>query len=344
MCRRKLPAASPGSGWLIALLLALMDPPASAEPLAFVPWQADFHMHLRSQAAFDAEAATCALLGKDACKLNTEHPVRDGSDAIVALDEVDARKGVVLSMAYLYGSPFLASRHYDVARMTRAENEWVARQVGAQRDRLVGFFGVDPLSASAPDEVRYWLRDGRLSGLKIHFANSEVSLRDPEQVKKIAVVVGLIGEKGWPINFHFSTGGDFGAQDTEIFMRNIMRHAGNSWVQMSHAAGFGGTEKTMFRCLEVFAAHLQRDDPATRHIIFDLASVVLPATTPEEAAELVALMRKIGLWRFVVGSDYDGHTPKETDELDREKLPLSQQEWRSIVHNCVPWVCQKGIR
>lgn len=323
------------------MLLASAAPLASAEPLAFVPWQADFHMHLRSQAAFDAEAATCASLEKNACKLNTEHQVRDANDAIAALDEVGARKGVVLSMAYMYGSPFLASQHYDVARMTRAENEWVAQQVGAHPDRLVGFFGVDPLTSSAPDEVRYWLRDGRLPGLKIHFANSEVSLRDPDQVKKIAAVVGLMGEKGRPINFHFSTGGDFGAQDTEIFIRDIMTHAGNSWVQMSHASGFGGTEKTLFRCLEVFAAHMQDNDPATRHVIFDLASVVLPPTTSEEAADLVALMRKIGLSRFVVGSDYDGHTPKETDELDRQKLPLSQQEWRSIVHNCVPWVCKK---
>jgi predicted TIM-barrel fold metal-dependent hydrolase len=58
-------------------------------------------------------------------------------------------KGVVLSMAYLFGSPYLSNQHYDVARMTRAENEYVADQVEHAHGRLIGFFSVDPLSPSA---------------------------------------------------------------------------------------------------------------------------------------------------------------------------------------------------
>jgi predicted TIM-barrel fold metal-dependent hydrolase len=328
-------------GWMLAAALALTGSTAFAVPLGFVPWQADFHLHLRSQAAYDTEATICSSLGKGACKLDSEHPVRGGSDAITALEGVSAGKGVVLSLAYMFGSPLVVGQHYDVARMTRAENEYIAAQIGAYPDRLVGFFGVDPLSPSAPDEVRYWLRDGRLKGLKMHFANSVVNLRDPEQVKKIAAVVGLAGEKGLPMNMHLSTGNDFGAADTEIFIRDILARSGNSWVQLAHASGFGGTDPSMFAGLKVFAAHMARHDPATRYVIFDLASVVMPQTTPQEAAALVELMRKIGLSRFVVGSDYDAHTPKETDELDREKLPLSQKEWETIVRNCVPWVCKK---
>ena len=336
-----MPADLSRRAWLMALFFAVAVRVASAAPLDFVPWRADFHMHLRSQAAFDAEAATCASLGKDACKLDTEHPVRTGDDAIAALDGVNARKGVVLALGYLYGSPFVAGKHYDVARLTRAENEYVAQQVGAHLGRLVGFFGVDPLSSNALDEVRYWARDGRLVGVKLHFANSAVDLRDPEQVKKIAAVVGLAGEKGLPMNIHLSTGRDFGAVDTEIFIRDILARSGNSWVQFAHASGFGGIDPSLFAELDVFAAHIARHDPATRHAIFDLASVVMPQTTPQEAAALVEHMRKIGLSRFVVGTDYDAHTPKDTDELDRKTLPLSQQEWETIVRNCVPWVCKK---
>jgi hypothetical protein len=97
----------------------------------------------------------------------------------------------------------------------------------------------------------------------------------------------------------------------------------------------------MFRVLKVFAAHIARHDPVTRHVTFDLASVVSAKTTQKEAAELVEYMRKIGLASFVVGSDYDGVTPKATDEFDREKLPLSQEEWKTVVQSCVPWVCEK---
>jgi len=154
-------------------------------------------------------------------------------------------------------------------------------------------------------------------------------------------VVGVAGEKGLPMNIHLSTGKDFGATETEIFIREILPRAGESWVQLAHASGFGNAVELMFSHLQVFAAHIADHDPLTRHVIFDLASVITPTTSAQDAARLVALMRKIGLSRFVVGSDYDGTTPKTTDELDRQRLPLSAQEWRTVVRNCVPWVCKK---
>ena len=192
--------------WMVASVLGLAAPATFAAPLGFEPWRADFHMHLRSQTAYDTEATMCTSFGKGACHLDTAHQVRGGDDAIAAMDEVGARQGVILSMAYMFGSSYVAGEHYDVARMTRAENEYVAQQVGAHPDRLVGFFGVDPLSSNALDETRYWARDGRLKGLKMHFANSVVNLDDPEQVRKIAAVVGAAGETGLPINIHLSTG------------------------------------------------------------------------------------------------------------------------------------------
>jgi predicted TIM-barrel fold metal-dependent hydrolase len=328
-------------GWMVASVLGLAAPATFAAPLGFEPWRADFHMHLRSQTAYDTEATMCASFGKGACHLDTAHQVRGGDDAIAAMDEVGARQGVILSMAYMFGSSYVAGEHYDVARMTRAENEYVAQQVGAHPDRLVGFFGVDPLSFNALDETRYWARDGRLKGLKMHFANSVVNLNDPEQVRKIAAVVGMAGETGLPINIHLSTGKGFGAAETEIFIREILPRAGEAWVQLCHASGFGNADELMFTNLQVFAAHIAAHDPLTRHVIFDLASVITPTTSAQDAARLVALMRKIGLSRFVVGSDYDGTTSKTTDELDRTKLPLSAQEWRTVVRNCVPWVCKK---
>jgi hypothetical protein len=334
-----MPVGVVRSGLIVASLLGLTAPLAQAAPLGFVPWRADFHMHIRSQMAFDAEAAMCTSLGKGACHLDTEHGALSGADAIAAFSEVGAEKGVLLSLAYMFGSPFAADQHYDIARMTRAENEYVAQQVGANPDKLVGFFGVDPLSANALDEVRFWLHDGRLKGLKMHFANSAINLRDPEQVKKIAAVVSMVGEKGVPMNLHFSTGKGFGAIDTEIFIHDILPRARDSWVQLSHASGFGGSDELLFDVLPVFADHMARQDPLTRHVVFDLASVVTPETTPEQAAHLVVLMRKIGLSRFQVGSDFNGHTPKETDELERAKLPLSQEEWHTVARNCVPWVC-----
>ena len=99
------------------------------------------------------------------------------------------------------------------------------------------------------------------------------------------------------------------------------------------------TDRIMFDDLAAFAAHIRRNDPVTRHTLFDLAVVVTTATTPDEAAALAKRMRQIGLKRFVMGSDYDLSTPKSSDHLTRAKLPLSNREWRVIARNCAPWAC-----
>jgi predicted TIM-barrel fold metal-dependent hydrolase len=323
---------------LLACVLLLRTTALPATPPDFVPWHADHHMHVRSRAVYEASVALCA--GKPGCQVpDPGHAVVGAADVVAALDEAHVGKGVVLSSAYLFGSPYLGDQHYDVARMTRAENEYVAAQVAQVPDRLVGFFSVDPLSASAAAEARYWAGNGRLQGLKLHFTAAGVHLKDPAQVKRIAGIVRLAGDRRLPMVIHLRASWDFGAEDTEIFIRDILPAARESTVQVAHAGGWSGTDRVMLDDLAAFAAHIARDDPATRHVLFDLSGVVTPATTPEEAAALVALMRRIGLARFVMGSDYDFPTPRATDDLTREKLPLSGQEWQTLARSCAPWAC-----
>ena len=316
-----------GVSWALALTLAVLCPIASAAPLTFVPWRADHHMHLRSQAGYDALVAMCAKYGD--CTL-PKPGARPASEVIASLDGVGAEKGVVLSLAFYFGSPAASGQHYDIARMTRAENEYIAQQVATYPDRLVGFFSVDPLSANALDEVRYWAGDGRLKGLKLHFANSDVHLLDPQQVKQVAAVVGLAGEKRLPMVIHLRFRRGFPAPRAESFIRDILPRAGNAWVQIAHAGTFGGEDKVNLNSLNAFAAHIAHHDPATRHVLFDISEAVTDKTTADDAAALVAVMRKIGLSRFLTGSDFDGRTSKVADELFREKLPLSQAEWRTV--------------
>jgi predicted TIM-barrel fold metal-dependent hydrolase len=315
-----------------------------ASPLAFVPWRADHHMHLRSRAVYEANAALCSVFGKEACSLpDIQHAVLGAADAVAALDHAQVGHGVVLSMAYLFGSPYLSNQHYDVARMTRTENEYVANQVERSHGRLVGFFSVDPLSLSAADEVRHWSKDPRMKGLKMHFTSSAVNLKDPAQVKKIAQIVGLAGDLKLPMVIHLRSAMNFGSEDTEIFIREILPRARDSVVQIAHASGWSGTDQVMFDDLKTFAVHIARNDPATRHVLFDLSGVVTTATTDDEAAALATLVRRVGPTRFLMGSDFDFSTPRATDDLARAKLPLSEKEWRKVARNCAPWACSSSI-
>jgi len=327
-----------GLAWMLTLAFAFTVPAAFAAPLAHVPWRADHHMHIRSQAAYVALVAMCKKYGD--CTLPKAGD-RLGSEAAAALDEAGVERGVILSQAYYFGSPAVDDQHYDVARLTRAENEYVAKQVAAHPGRLVGFFSVNPLKPNALDEVRYWSKDGRLKGLKLHLANSDVHLLDPKQVKQLAAVVGLAGENGLPMVIHLGTSSDFSTAAAESFIREVMPRAGSAWVQIAHCATFGGDDKVNLNGLSAFAAHIARDDPATRHVMFDISECITEKTTAQDAAALVGVMRKVGLSRFLPGSDFDGSTPKKADELDRRLLPFTQDEWRTIARNCAPWVCGK---
>jgi predicted TIM-barrel fold metal-dependent hydrolase len=326
--------------WLALILACILLLPGQTPALQpdFVPWHADHHLHLRSRAVYEATVAMCG--GRPGCQApDAGHAVLGAAQVLAALDEVHAGRGVVLSMAYLFGSPYLAGQHYDVARLTRAENEYVAGEVARARGRLTGFFAVDPLSPAAPGEVRYWALDGRLAGLKLHLTSAAVNLKDPAQVRQVARVVRLAAAHRLPMVIHLRAAWEFGAAETEIFIRDILPAARGSLVQIAHAGGWSGTDRVMLEDLGSFAAHIARDDPATRHVLFDLSGVASTATTPQEAAALVELMRRIGLARFVLGSDFDFATPLQSDEVSRAKLPLSDEEWRTLAQNCAPWAC-----
>ena len=323
---------------LICLVASAAGPQARA-PLKFVPWRADHHVHLRTRALYEAWDALCRQVKEQDCaRPDPDKAVISADSAIAALDGVGARKGVVLSGAYQFGSPFLAGAHYDVGAKSRAENEFVASEVARFPTRLVGFFSVAPLDPTAASEVNYWATDGRLKGLKLHLANSRIDFRDPEQVRKVADIVRFAAQRQLPMVIHVR-GQNFTPQDAETFIRDVMPAAGDQWVQIGHAGGWGGYDAVTAEVLKTWATHFANRDPVVRHVLFDLAYVVRPSMTPDEASALAAQMRAIGLDKFVLGSDFDTETPRATDELARTKLPLMNAEWRTIARNCAPWAC-----
>jgi hypothetical protein len=176
-CRAVLVIAASG--------LVMPSAQALAAPPEFVPWRADHHIHIRSQPVYDAFGTLCVQFAKRDCDApDAAHPVRGAADVIAALDEAHVEKGVVLSMGYFFGSPYLATKHYDVARMTRAENVYVAEQVARNPERLIGFFSVDPLSDSALEEVRFWADNHRLTGSSCISATPACTSKIPSKSEK----------------------------------------------------------------------------------------------------------------------------------------------------------------
>ena len=73
-------------------------------------------------------------------------------------------------------------------------------------------------------------------------------------------------------------------------------------------------------------------------MLFDLAYVPMPGESSASAAEITRHIRRIGIKRFVFGSDFNVLTPaREVKNLRR--LGLSAEEWLSLEENCAPWAC-----
>ena len=297
----------------------------SNEPI----WRADHHMHL-------ASADLCALVGE--CLPSNIPPAVFGSDTIRALDEGRVAKGVILSCAYLYGLPSLGLKPAELASKIRRENEFTAAQVALYPQRLVGFLSVDPLVDSALDEIRHWRGSHQLIGLKLHFTASAVNIRSAKDRSKVANVIAAAAQEGLPLVIHVG-GGKFDGADAELFIRDVLPSAGSSWVQIAHAGGgLPQQDGNNLAVLRTFANHIVQNDPATLRVLFDLSYVPAPDATPQEAAAMLEQMRRIGMKRFLFGSDFNVLTPLQ-EIKDLEKLNLTTEELRTMQQNCAPWAC-----
>jgi predicted TIM-barrel fold metal-dependent hydrolase len=294
-----------------------------------ISWRADHHIHL-------ASADLCRLVGE--CLPSNHPPAVFASDAVRALDEAHVSKGVILSCAYLYGLPSLHLTPREIAEHTRRESEFTAAEVAKYPTRLVGFLSVNPLQDSAIDEIRHWQGSHELIGLKLHFTASAVHIRSSAERRQVSRVVSEAAVEHLPIVIHIG-GGKVDAADAELFIRDVLPSAGESWVQIAHAGGgLPLHDGNHVGVLRTFADHIVRDDPATRHVLFDLSFVPAPGESRKDAAALTQQIRRIGIKRFLFGSDFNVLTP--TTEIRRlRRVGLTKEEWQTLQENCSPWAC-----
>ena len=67
-------------------------------------------------------------------------------------------------------------------------------------------------------------------------------------------------------------------------------------------------------------------------------SCLRPVKSREDTAALTQQIRRIGIKRFLFGSDFNVLTlTEEIKNLDR--LGLTKEEWQTLRQNCAPWAC-----
>jgi predicted TIM-barrel fold metal-dependent hydrolase len=314
---------------LSSILLAASANPAAGQSAPI----ADYHQHLFSPTI----AALLAPAG--ALKPNGPQGV-SARDLVALLDSAGIRHALILSVAYMYGSP---SRAFpDEYAKVRAENDWTAAQAAEYPDRLRALCSFNPLKDYALEELERCARDPNLKyGIKLHFGNSDVQLDNPDHVARLKRVFRAANAHRMAIVVHLrasvSKKRPYGAAQARIFLQELLPLASRIDVQVAHLAGTGPgyDDPAADSAMAVLADAVHRRDPRTRRLWFDVASVVDTMITPAQAALVVKRIRQVGVERILYGSDApvgDNLRPREGWAAFR-RLPLTEAEFTRISGN-----------
>lgn len=259
----------------------------------------------------------------------TPLPPFSTGELLNVLDQGKVSKAAVLSAGYMFVSPDLP--HPDMKGL-RAENEWLARQVNEHPQHLAGFFSVNPLLKESHDELGRWA-GSIFAGVKIHMANSNVDLRNKTHVEQLASVFEEANSLNLSIVIHLRTRSpDFGKEDAEIFIEEVLPRAPTVTVQVAHVAGWSGYDDATDSALAAFVARADGTN-----LTFDLSAVVKRSVGADRLGLLVKRIRAIGLDRILFGTDWPEWTVRNYALDIVELLPLDNGELSTILSNRARW-------
>lgn len=302
---------------LVALLAALPLFAACATRTAPL---VDYHQHLIS-----AEFAPIV-----------KGPERNGAALLKELDAAGIERAVVLSVGYSFADERKALSDPD--QRTRDENDWTSAEVAKNAPRLIGFCSANPLRPVAVEELDRCLNLPGMTGIKLHFGNAGVTLRDAAHLARMQEVFALAQRRRAPVLVHMRARGgtDYGAEDARIFLDKIVAAAPDIEIVVAHLGASGpGYSPQHDEVMAVFGEAAQRGDARMKNVYFDVSSNVTEETTEAEAALVVKRIREVGTRRVLYGSDLSvpGGTVKRGWEIFRTKLPLTAKELQQIMKN-----------
>jgi uncharacterized protein len=266
-------------------------------------------------------------------------------DVVALLEAAGMRYGLLLSVAYMYGSP--ARTFADEQARVQAENDWTAAQAAEYPGRLRAFGSLNPLKAYALDEIARCARHPQLrGGLKLHFGNSDVRLEEPGHVHQLQQVFRAANAQRMALVIHLrasiSRQRAYGPAQARVLLDELLPLVPDVPVQIAHlaAAGPGYDDPPAHSVMAVLAGAVEQRDPRTRQLWFDVATVVDPGISPATAALVAQRLRQIGLDRTLYGSDAalgDNLRPREGWAAFR-RLPLAEHEFARIAANLAPYL------
>lgn len=330
--------------WMLLPIAALLSIPAC---LAQKPPAADHHAHLQS-------AIAARLLNESGPTRKSPETAQTARDLIAVLDAAGISQAVALSDAYRFGAPWL--KVPEEAAQVERENAWTLAQAAKYPGRLVPFCSVNPLKGYAEAAVRHCYAEG-MRGLKLHLANSGFRFDRPQDVRALASIFHTANHLDMAILIHLRTGEKWDSKRAmRLFFSDVLPEAPDVTVQIAHLTGWGGYDRSTDAGLTTLLDLCAKESSVCRHVYFDIAAVLLPASAatapagsdermladeqadfPESSQRLATNLRRIGMHRILFATDWPEITPAEYVSILRSRLPLKPRELDQIFRNRAPY-------
>jgi predicted TIM-barrel fold metal-dependent hydrolase len=239
------------------------------------------------------------------------------------------RRAFVLSTAYLMAADAYGTRTAEAAEYARvkAENDFTAAECARYPERLVPFLSLNPRRGYAIEEVDRCVEQ-KMRGLKLHLWNSLVDTRQTADLAALRRVVERAAHHRLAVVAHILVGAvpDYGPDDTERFVREIIVPFDTLQISVAHLAGAGGFGGRVPACFQRLIALCGPDTPYASRVWTDIAGTFSATTAADQATRLGWLLRLWGLHRVLWGSDnIDGAL-----EQTRTRWPLDATAWQPI--------------
>jgi predicted TIM-barrel fold metal-dependent hydrolase len=289
--------------------------------LTLAPPCLDAHAHSISAAGLAYRTVTGVPQGDDSAT---------GGAALIRRMDVDGiRRAFVLSTAYQMAPDAYGTRTSELAEYARvsSENDFTAAECARYPDRLVPFLSVNPKRGYAVEEVDRCV-ERKMRGLKLHLWNSLVNTRQAADLAALRRVVERAARHRLAVVAHILVGAmpNYGPDDTERFVREIIMPFDTLQISVAHLAGAGGFGARTQACLQRLITLCGPDTPYSSRVWTDMAAVLTATSPADDVRTLGELLPRWGLHRVLWGSDnMDGAL-----ELTRTQWPLDATAWHPI--------------
>jgi predicted TIM-barrel fold metal-dependent hydrolase len=263
----------------------------------------------------------------------SDSPV-DGAALVKRMDADGVHRAFALSTAYQMASDVNrrqpVSEKEEQARVA-LDNDFTAEQCARFPDRLVPFLSVNPKRGYAIEEIDRCVEHLKMRGLKLHLWNSMVDTRQDSDLASLKRVVAHAADRGLPVVAHIFIGAvpNYGGDDTERFVREVIAPAERLKISVAHLAGAGRFAAQPQECFERLIALCGAGTTLAHRVWTDMAAILMPSTPAADVARFAELAPRWGYERLLWGSDsIDGAL------ADRERMwPLGEAAWDTIANN-----------